>query len=107
MNSKKLCASAICGVMLVGAMASMAACAPKEPGNDNPPEQGSEPKTIVYQLEGEYTDDTLKGYGFDYFYLLNLYSDNTITYSGYNQLGMDSSSYAENSAFYEKWGKGS
>ena len=107
MNSKKLCASAICGVMLVGAMASMAACAPKEQGNDNPPEQGSEPKTIVYQLEGEYTDDTLKGYGFDYFYLLNLYSDNTITYSGYNQLGMDSSSYAENSAFYEKWGKGS
>lgn len=111
MKFNKKCFAAVAAVMAVSMACAFAACSNSGNGENANEGENKEPttteKTISYQLEGEYTDDTLKGYGFDYFYLLNLYSDNTISYSGYNQLGMDTSAYATNSSFTEKWGKGS
>lgn len=93
---------------LVGGIFSLASCGGQTDNKkeDDKPSDTTTETTISYQLVGEYTDDTLKGYGFDYFYLLNLYSDNTISYSGYNQLGMNTSSYKTNTSFSEEWGTG-
>lgn len=62
---------------------------------------------IEWQFTGHHTDETLTGYGFDYYILLNLFNDGSVAGSGYNQLSMDSSAYDKNSGFYEKWWTGS
>ena len=100
------------GGLAVAAAATMAlgVAACSDGGNDddedrkNPPEEAAE---IVWQFTGHYTDETLTGFGFDYYIMLNLFDDGTVAGSGYNQLSMDSSDYAENSGFSEKWWTGS
>lgn len=76
-------------------------------GGKNDPPPPPKDAEISYQFTGHYTDDTLKSMGFDYYILLNLYDDGSVKGSGYNQLAMDSSAYAVNKAFSEKWYKGS
>jgi len=107
-SGKKLwTAIALSAVSLITAGA-LVACGGDKPnegegeGNNPPPAE----TTISYQFVGEYGDDTLTGMGFGYRFLLNFYSDSTITYSGYNYLTMDTSAYTENTGFAEKWGKG-
>ena len=100
------------GGLAVAAAATMAlgVAACSDGGNDddedrkNPPEEAAE---IVWQFTGHYTDETLTGFGFDYYIMLNLFDDGTVAGSGYNQLSMDSSDYAENKGFSEKWWTGS
>lgn len=70
------------------------------------PSSKEDTKTIAYQFKGNYTDATLTGLGYDYYILLNLFSDGTVAGSGYNKLSMDSSSYEKNTGFSEKWWKG-
>lgn len=77
----------------------------EEEGGNKPPV--TETAEISYQFTGHYTDSTLTGMGFDYYVVLNLMSDGSVAGSGYNSLTMDSSPYAENSGFAEKWYKGS
>lgn len=100
------------GGLAVAAAATMAlglaACnddTDKEEGDKKPPV--TETTEIEWQFTGHYTDETLTGYGFDYYILLNLFDDGTAAGSGYNILSMDSSDYAENSGFSEKWWTGS
>ena len=81
-------------------------------GNDDTEEEEDKPPVtetaeIEWQFTGHYTDETLTGFGFDYYILLNLFDDGTVAGSGYNILSMDSSDYAENSGFSEKWWTGS
>ena len=45
--------------------------------------------------------------GFEYEILLNLNTDGTVEGSGYNILSMDTSTYTENSGFYDDWIGGS
>ena len=100
------------GGLAVAAAATMAlgvaACSDGGKNDDedkkNPPEEAAE---IVWQFTGHYTDETLTGYGFDYYIMLNLFDDGTVAGSGYNILSMDSSDYAENKGFSEKWWTGS
>lgn len=68
----------------------------EKPNEDDTP-------TIKYQFSGHYTDETLTGYGYDWYILLNLYSDGSAKGSGYNTLSMDSSAYDKNTGFREKW----
>lgn len=98
------------GGLAVAAAATMAlglaAC------NDDTEEEENKPPVtetaeIEWQFTGHYTDETLTGFGFDYYILLNLLDDGTVAGSGYNILSMDSSDYAENSGFSEKWWTGS
>ena len=98
------------GGLAVAAAATMAlglaAC------NDDTEEEENKPPVtetaeIEWQFTGHYTDETLTGFGFDYYILLNLFDDGTVAGSGYNILSMDSSDYAENSGFSEKWWTGS
>ena len=100
---------------LIGGLA-MAAAATMALGlaacNDDTEEEENKPPVtetaeIEWQFTGHYTDETLTGFGFDYYILLNLFDDGTVAGSGYNILSMDSSDYAENSGFSEKWWTGS
>lgn len=102
MKTKKLIAVAAAGV-IAASVGGFVACGDKTPEK---PETPTEAK-IVYQFGGHYTDDTLKSMGFDYYILLNLFDDGKVKGSGYNQLAMDSSPYASNKAFSEKWYTGS
>lgn len=88
--------------------AGLAACSDdveKDDGENKPPVTGT--TEIEWQFTGHHTDETLTGYGFDYYILLNLFNDGSVAGSGYNQLSMDSSAYDKNSGFYEKWWTGS
>lgn len=98
------------GGLAVAAAATMAlglaACNDDTEQEENKPPV-TETAEIEWQFTGHYTDETLTGYGFDYYILLNLLDDGTVAGSGYNILSMDSSDYAENSGFSEKWWTGS
>lgn len=92
---------------------AMVGCTPKDdgssmPSNNQSSEKPSETKEakIAYQFTGNYTDDTLTSMGYNYFVLLNLYEDGKVLGSGYNQLSMDTSPYASNDGFSEKWYNG-
>ena len=88
--------------------AGLAACSDdveKDDGENKPPVTGT--TEIEWQFTGHHTDETLTGYCFDYYILLNLFNDGSVAGSGYNQLSMDSSAYDKNSGFYEKWWTGS
>ena len=100
------------GGLVMAAAATMAlsltACGDnteKDDGKEDPPV--TETAEIEWQFTGHYTDETLTGFGFDYYILLNLFDDGTVAGSGYNILSMDSSAYTENSGFSEKWWTGS
>lgn len=64
-------------------------------------------ETIAYQFLGTFTDATVQMMGFEYEILLNLNTDGTVEGSGYNILSMDTSTYTENSGFYDDWIGGS
>ena len=64
-------------------------------------------ETIAYQFLGTFTDATVQMMGFEYEILLNLNKDGTVEGSGYNILSMDTSTYTENSGFYDDWIGGS
>lgn len=63
----------------------------------------TETSSITYQFLGRYTDATVQAMGFDYQILLNLNADGTVEGSGYNVLSMDTSSYSDNTGFYDDW----
>ena len=92
--------TAVCGLTSCGGGASSSSG-----------DKGSEPEdqtpTIQYQFTGEFTNDTLRGFGFDYHVLLNLTSDGKVSGSGYNCLSMDGRAASENTGFAEKWFRGS
>lgn len=103
---KKIMLSVLAITAATAAVCGISACDDgEEKKPDNGGDEGTE-ATISYQFTGNYTDETLTGLGFDYYIILNLYSDNTVAGSGYNKLSMDSSAYTDNSGFYEKWWKG-
>lgn len=99
---KKFLAVATAGVVIasVGALAACGGKPEDDPSKDTTPQ-------IAYQFVGEFTNDTLRGFGFDYFIMLNLYDNNKVTGSGYNCLSMDTRASSENDGFGEKWFRGS
>ena len=106
-NIKKLFALAAAG-MVAASLGFVAACDgnndPAKP-DDNPPDDGK--PTITYQFTGNYTNETLTGYGFDYNVVLNLWSDGKVSGSSYNNLTMDDRAPQDNTGFAEKWFRGS
>lgn len=60
--------------------------------------------TISAQYLGHY--DEMASFGFDYWAILNLYSDGTLQLSGYQVLSKDTSDYKENKGFSYDWGHG-
>lgn len=101
MKLKKLFVPLLTACMAVTASVGLAACGGQNGGR---PEGGE--TTITYQFTGNFTNETLSGFGFDYYVLLNLNSDGKITGSGYNCLSMDSRTASENTGFAEKWFRG-
>ena len=106
---KKCLFGALAVAMAAAAVCGLAACGDNNEDPDGPdtPDPGDETVGISYQFTGHYTDSTLTGMGFDYYVILNLMDDGTVAGSGYNNLTMDSSPYADNAGFAEKWYKGS
>ncbi len=101
MKLKKLFVPLLTACVAVTASVGLAACGGPKGGNTD--DGGT---TITYQFTGNFTNETLSGFGFDYYVLLNLNSDGKITGSGYNCLSMDSRTAAENTGFAEKWFRG-
>lgn len=100
MNKKFLCLTSLA----ILATSGLVSCGgSKDDNTDNNTNTNPETPTIKYQFSGHYTDETLTGYGYDWYILLNLYTDGSVKGSGYNSLSMDSSSYEDNGGFREKW----
>lgn len=105
MKFKKLIVPFLAACTAVTAAVGLAAC-----GDDTDKDKDKDKDTattITYQFTGEFTNDTLKGYGFDYHVLLNLTSDGKVSGSGYNCLSMDARPASENSGFSKRWFRGS
>ena len=114
---KKLLLSALCITLASAAVCGIAACSDandKDPDNKPPVTGGEEDGgsesgewgEISYQLTGHFTTDTLQSYGFDYYYVLNLFKDGTAAGSGYNVGGGVGAGDAEDKGVFEKWWKG-
>ncbi|MCQ2797627.1 MAG: hypothetical protein MJ241_04110 [Bacilli bacterium] len=92
-------------ILLACSAMFLAACG----GKPTPtPAESSEPApaevTISQQFVGRY--DEMASFGFDYWAILNLYSDGTLQLSGYQVLSKDTSDYKENKGFSYDWGHG-
>lgn len=98
---KKVMAIVTAGAVVasVGALVACGTTPEKEPQKDTTPQ-------IAYQFTGEFTNDTLRGFGFDYYVMLNLYDNNKVAGSGYNCLSLDTRTASENTGFSEKWFRG-
>ena len=101
MRKKSLCLTSLA----ILATSGLVSCGGSNNNDNNNPDPNPKPETptIKYQFSGHYTDETLTGYGYDWYILLNLYSDGSVKGSGYNILSMDSSSYDKNTGFRENW----
>lgn len=92
MKFKRLLAS----VLAIGAAFTLAAGIAACSGNGDKKHGGD--KVISYQFTG--ANDELSGYGWAYYVMLNLWSDGTVSGSGYNYLKTD------DSGLKEKWFRG-
>lgn len=93
-------------ILLACSALFLAACG----GNNN---NGSQPAdtssaageaTISTQFIGHYGE--MANFGFDYYAILNLYSDGTLQLSGYQALSRDVSDWQTNTGFSYDWGHG-
>jgi len=87
----------------------LASCGGAKPTNSTPADGTSvasvdEEVTISKQFVAHY--DEMKGFGFDYYAILNLYSNGTLQLSGYQSLSKDTSDYQTNKGFSYDWGNG-
>lgn len=95
MKLKKLLAIATAAAMSLTVAAALVACGPENPDDgDKKPDAA----TITYQFTG--ASDELANYGWAYYVYLNLWSDGTVSGSGYNYLSVEN-------ALKEKWFRGS
>lgn len=105
MKIRKLLVPVLAACTAITAVCGLAACGGTPDDKDK--DDGKTEVSITYQFTGEFTNDTLRGYGFDYHVLLNLTSDGKVSGSGYNCLSMDNRKADDNTGFAKKWFRGS
>lgn len=81
---------------------ALVACVKRQDNNND--DDDDDEVVLSYQLIGEYTE--LASFGFEYYFLMEMFSDGTFKISQYNAASYDDSAYEENKSFIEEFAVG-